>query len=207
LLTKKSLCKTCKGTGAREGTELETCRICNGNGKIHETKRSLLGTFTSVRICDACRGIGKVPKEKCKTCRGVGILRQEEEITISAPPGISDGEMIRLSGAGEALVGGTPGDLYIKIHIQPDPVFTKEGPHLIMHLNIKLSDALLGSEYTVSTFDGDIVVKIPAGITHGESLRLREKGVPIEKNKRGDLLIKLHITLPTKLSKKSKASY
>lgn len=204
LLTKTSSCKICKGSGAKEGAELETCKKCNGNGKIHETKQSLLGAFSSVRVCDGCAGRGTVPKEKCKTCHGMGVLKQEEEIIVSIPAGIDNGEMIRLSGRGEAIYGGVPGDLYIKIHVRQDPVFCKEGANLVRVLNIKLSDALLGGIYSVSTLDGDIKVTIPKEVTHGEVLRIRGKGVPVEKNRRGDLLIKLNIILPTKLSKKAK---
>ena len=204
LLTKKSECKKCKGTGAKGGTEFQTCRHCNGKGKIHETKRSLIGTFSSTRVCDTCHGAGKEPKEKCSICRGDGILRQEEEVTIKIPAGMDNGEMIRLSGSGEAILGGMPGDLYVKIHVRPDPLFVKEGMHLVRALNLKLSDALLGGKYTVETLDGDIEVTIPAGVSHGEILRIRNKGVPIEKNNRGDLLIKLSITLPTKISRKAR---
>ncbi len=204
LLTKQSECKTCKGTGAKEGSEFKTCKHCNGNGKIHETKRSMLGTFSSTRMCDTCHGAGKEPKDKCGSCRGQGILRQEEEITINVPSGMDNGEMIRLSGGGEVLRGGQPGDLYVKVHVRPDSVFVKEGMHLVRTLKLKLSDALLGGKYTVETLDGDIEVSIPAGISHGEILRIRDKGVPVEKNNRGDLLIKISITLPKKLSRKAR---
>jgi molecular chaperone DnaJ len=204
LLAKASQCKVCRGSGGKEGTELETCKVCNGKGKIHETKRSFIGTFTSVRVCDTCRGTGQVPKEKCENCRGAGITRQQEEIAIAIPAGVNNGEMIRLSGAGEAILGGAPGDLYVKLHVRPDPVFTKEGDNIIMNLKVKLTDAILGAKYTVPTLDGDIMVKIPAGISFGEILRARGKGVSVGRNRRGDLLMKTDITLPAKLSGKAK---
>lgn len=204
LLTKTSTCEKCSGTGAKEGTELTTCSTCNGSGKIHETKSSLLGTFTSVRVCESCHGRGKMPKEKCSSCGGIGVLRKEEEINVAVPAGINDGEMIRLSGAGEALTGGTAGDLYIKIHVVPHPVFRKEGVNLVMDLNVKLTDALLGCTYTVPILDGDIKVKIPAGILFGEVLRVRGRGVAVSRGKRGDLLIRISIKLPSKLSRSAK---
>ncbi len=182
-----------------------TCSICNGKGKIHETKRSFLGSFSSVRTCEICHGGGKVPKEKCATCHGVGILEKQEEIVVEVPPGISDGEMIRMSGGGEAVQGGVPGDLYIKIHVKRHPVFRKEGTNLVMDLNVKLSDALLGAEHVIQTLDGDIRVKIPESISFGEILRVRGKGIPVGKGKRGDLLIRIHIQLPAKLTKDAKA--
>lgn len=204
LLTKVSQCLNCKGSGAEEETKMTTCQICNGKGKIHETKNSILGTITSVRGCDNCYGIGKVPKEKCKECKGLGVKRREEEILIVIPVGINNGEMIRLSGAGEAITGGIAGDLYIKLHITPDPIFKKEGNNLTTILNVKLTDALLGNVYTIKTLDGDIDIKIPAGVSFDETLRVSGKGVPTDKNKRGDLFVRINITLPKKLSRNAK---
>ena len=204
LINKVSQCDTCEGSGAKPGTEMKTCPACNGQGKIHETKRSFLGTFSNIRPCDICAGSGKVPTEKCKTCKGVGVVKKQEEIKIVIPAGINNGEMIRLSGMGEAVANGVPGDLYVKINVPPHPVFKREDANLVMDMNIKLSDALLGAEYNIDTLDGKIKLKVPVGVSHGEILRVRDKGVPISKTKRGDLLIKIHIKFPNKLSKKSK---
>lgn len=200
LLAKMAACKTCKGSGAKEGSEMVTCTTCNGKGKIHETKRSILGSFTSVRACDVCHGSGTVPKETCKTCDGRGILRQEEEIKISIPVGISNGEMIRLAGQGEAVQGGVSGDLYVKIHVTPHPVFVKEGTNLAMMFPLNLSDALLGGTHDIDTLDGKISVKIPPVTSLHEVLRVKGKGVPLQRG-RGDLLIRISIVLPKKLSK------
>jgi len=204
LITKTSSCLTCSGSGAKSGTKMETCKHCNGQGKIRESKKSFLGVISSTKICDTCFGFGEVPKEICTTCKGKGVLRREEEVTIAIPAGIRDGEMIRMSQMGEAISKGTTGDLYIKINVTPHPVFKREGNDLIMNLNIKLSDALLGTEYPIETLDGDIKVTIPEGVGMNEILRVRGKGVPNSKNKRGDLLIKLNIKLPSKISRKSR---
>ena len=201
LLNKTSYCETCKGSGAEPGTDIKTCETCNGKGTLRETRRSLLGSFTTQKTCTECHGTGKIPKEKCHTCHGAGIQKKEQEITVRIPAGIEVGEMIRLTGAGEAIQGGVSGDLYIKIHVKPHAIFKKDGVNLTMNLNIKLSTALLGGEYTIETLDGDIKVKVPAGVAIGEVLRVKGKGVPIEKNKRGDLLIKLNIQIPQKLSR------
>jgi molecular chaperone DnaJ len=201
LLNKTSTCETCKGNGAAPNTEMKTCTTCNGKGTLRETKRSLLGTFTTNKTCSECHGSGKIPKEKCGTCHGAGVLKKEQEIIVKIPAGIENGEMIRLSGAGEAIQNGVTGDLYIKIHVKPHPQFKKDGTNLVMNLGIKLSTALLGGEYAVQTLDGDIKVKIPTGVAIGEVLRVKGKGVPIDKNKRGDLLIKLTIQMPQKLSR------
>lgn len=203
LLTKTSNCDTCHGSGAKAGTKMETCKTCNGQGKIHEAKRSFLGVISTTKICEKCMGAGEVPKEVCEKCKGVGVMRKEEEVTINIPAGIRDGEMIRMTGMGEAVSKGSTGDLYIKINVAPHAVFKREGNDLVMNLNLKLSDALLGAQYPIETLDGKIDVKIPEGVSINEILRVKGKGVP-SKSKRGDLLIKLHIKLPTKLSRKER---
>ncbi len=204
LITKTSECLTCHGNGAKAGTKMEKCTKCNGQGKIHEAKRTILGTISSTKMCENCLGSGEVPKEVCETCHGKGVLRREEEVTIAIPAGIRNGEMIRMSGMGEAVAKGTTGDLYIRINVAPHPVFKRDGHDLVMNLNIKLSDALLGTEYPIETLDGKINVKIPEGVSINEILRVKGKGVPFAKGKRGDLLIKLNIKLPTKLSRKAR---
>jgi molecular chaperone DnaJ len=204
LLTKNSQCEHCKGTGGEPKTEMITCSACNGKGKIHETRRSIMGSFATVKTCDTCHGKGKVPKERCHVCRGNGIVNKQEEISIKIPAGINEGEMIRMPGAGEATIAGNSGDLYIKIHVKKHAIFAKDGSNLITDLNIKLSTALLGGEYSLATLDGPLSVKIPEGVSHGEILRVRGRGVPIDKSRRGDILITLHIDFPKRLSKEGR---
>ena len=207
LLAKVSACLTCHGSGAKPGTELETCKACNGTGKIHEVRNSILGQFTSTRICTVCEGTGKVPKEKCLDCKGHGVLRRQEEITISVPAGIDDGEMIRLAGQGEAVKAGQAGDLYVKIHVQPHPVFRRDGPNLVMELPVKLTDALLGTTASIEALDDKTLeVKIPPMKRAEELLRVRGKGVPQGRHGHGDLIIRLEVALPHKLSGKAKKS-
>ncbi len=204
LLNKISACGTCAGSGAKPGTAMETCKTCNGKGKIREARRSIFGSVQTVRACNECEGIGQVPKEECSVCHGDGVLRRQEEVMVKIPPGIEDGEVIRLGGNGEAVQGGSAGDLYVKIHVLRDARFRKEGSNLLTDLPIKLSSALLGDEYVLKTLDGDITIKIPEGIKPGEILRVRGKGVPVERNRRGDLLIKITIDLPSKLSREQR---
>lgn len=204
LLNKVSTCRECDGTGAKDKTKLKTCDTCNGNGTVRETRRSVLGTFSSTRECGSCAGTGKVPEESCKRCSGEGVVQQQEEIQLTIPAGISNGEMIRLPGKGEAVRGGQAGDLYIKIHVKPHEHFVRSGNDLRMNLNIKLTDALLGSTYTIPTLEKDIELKIPAGIAHGEVLRVPKKGIPRENGSRGDLLVSVRIDLPNRLSRNAK---
>lgn len=204
LITKVSHCDTCEGSGAEKDSKQVSCSACNGKGQVHETRRSLLGAFTTARMCEVCGGQGQVPEKMCKTCSGAGVMRKEEEIEIRIPAGISSGEMIRMTGMGEAIRRGTSGDLYVKINVTPHDVFRRENLNLVMDMEIKLSDALLGAEKTIETLDGNVSVKIPTGITHGTLLRVKGRGVPRSASSRGDLLIRISIAIPKKLSKKEK---
>jgi molecular chaperone DnaJ len=204
LLSKQSTCDICKGTGGKPGTKVDTCKDCNGNGQIREMKRSILGTFATNRTCDTCHGQGKIPSEKCTECRGHGVRNKQEEIKINVPAGINAGEMVRMTSMGEAVQGGTTGDLYIKINVKAHPQFKRDGLNLTMDLPIKLSDALLGLIYDLKTLEGNTVeVKIPEGINHGELLRVRGKGVPSTRG-RGDIILRIQIKMPAKLSKTTK---
>lgn len=204
LITKVGACDTCSGTGAKPGTEMATCKTCNGAGRIHETRNSPLGAFSSVRTCPECDGTGTIPKEACKDCGGRGVLRKEEELKITIPIGIDGGEMMRMPGLGEAMKGGVPGDLYVKVHVKPHPVFRKEGMNLVMNMPVKLTDALLGTTATITTVDEKkLEVKIPAMAEAQQTLRIRGKGV-VGDGGAGDLLIRLTATLPKKLSGKAK---
>jgi molecular chaperone DnaJ len=204
LIAKVSTCSHCRGTGAKPSTDLETCATCNGSGRVHETRNSILGQFTSVRACAVCDGNGKIPKEKCSECKGRGTRRKEEEITVSIPSGIDNGEMIRLPQQGEALKTGTAGDLYVKIHVKPHPIFHRNGSNLIMDLPVKITDALLGTVVSIEILEGKTLeVKIPPMKRSEELLRVAGKGIP-NGSSRGDLIIRLEVALPHKLSGKAK---
>ncbi|MFZ2522550.1 MAG: molecular chaperone DnaJ [Minisyncoccia bacterium] len=206
LLNKVSKCDTCSGTGALKGSEMMTCEKCNGKGTVREVKRTFFGQFESTATCAVCDGLGKIPKNKCHVCHGKGIYKKESEIKVKVPAGIDNGEMIRLTGGGEAVAGGQAGDLYIKIYVKKHPVFTREGENLVMNLNIKLSDAILGAEYNISSLDGEIKLKIPEGISHGEVLRIKNKGIPVSKHHRGDVLVKVLLVIPKKLTREARKS-
>lgn len=205
LLSKLGNCDACGGNGAEKGSGMAKCEACNGKGRIQETRSTFFGSFSTTRTCPACKGRGEIPKSLCKTCRGEGVLKRQEEIHIVVPAGIQDGEMVRMPGRGEAMTAGKAGDLYVKIHVQPDRTFARNGNNLETTLSIKLSDALLGAPYTVKTLDGDEVLDIPAGTQHGSILRVRGKGVPHGRGSRGDLLVRANVEMPQKLSKKAKA--
>ncbi len=204
LITKVGTCDVCSGSGAKPNTEMSTCTTCNGAGRVHETRNSPFGTFASVRACPTCEGAGKIPKDKCAKCVGRGILKKEEEIKVVIPAGMDNGEMIRMPGLGEAVKNGTSGDLYVKVHVKADPTYKKQGLNLVMDMPIKLTDALLGTQVTIETVDGKkLEVKVPPMSAPEETLRLKTRGVALD-GAQGDLLIRLSVTLPKKLSNKAK---
>lgn len=201
---KTGMCDTCHGKGFEKGTHVKTCGICNGKGQVRENRQTILGVIATTRVCDTCHGEGEIPDTACHTCKGRGVMNKQESITIQVPPGINNGEMVRLTGMGEAVKKGTAGDLYVRVIVTPHKQFKRDGNNLVYTLSIKITDALLGGEYTIETLEGPLKVKIPQGIHHGEILRVKDKGAPSGKGKRGDLLIPIKITIPTKLSKTEK---
>jgi molecular chaperone DnaJ len=204
VIEKQSTCDICKGTGGKVGTKMNICKTCGGQGQVEEVRRSILGSFSTRKICDTCLGTGKVPSEKCSNCHGAGVLRKQQQIEISIPAGINNTEMLKMVGQGEDIQGGPSGDLYIKVKVKPHSVYKRDGQNLTMDLPIKLTDALTGVLYDLKTLEGDVIeVKIPEGINHNELLRVRGKGVP-SSHGRGDIILRVQIKMPTKLSRKAK---
>ncbi len=201
LIAKTGMCDTCAGTGAKDGSKMITCTSCNGKGEIRETRNSFFGSISTSRTCSKCRGRGEIPEMPCPSCRGDGVIKKEEEIHIVIPAGVGDGEMIRMPKRGEAVAGGNAGDLYVKLHVRPDKEYVREGNNLVMNLPIKMTDALLGGEYRIRTLDGEETITIPASVAHGETVRVRGKGVPYGRGSRGDLLVRVGIEFPKKLSR------
>jgi len=204
LLAKTGICETCNGTGAKRGAKMITCSTCNGKGEIRESRNSFFGTFSSTRQCPRCFGRGEIPEAVCETCKGEGVVKREEEIHVVVPAGVEDGEMVRMPGRGEAAAGAASGDLYVKLHVKADAKFSRDGNNLVTSISIKLSDALLGAEYRIHTLDGDESISIPAGIKHGEIVRIRAKGVPYGRGSRGDLMVRIDIDFPKKLSRSAR---
>lgn len=207
LLSKVSTCISCTGSGAKPGTKKKTCTTCNGQGKVHDVKKTFMGNFQTVNTCGACNGVGQVPEEKCHDCKGAGVLNKREEVNIAVPAGISNGEMIRMTGMGEAVSSGISGDLYVKINVMQHKLWKREGNDLAITHDIKLTDALLGVKHSIDGLDGSIDIEIAPGAHAGEIMRVKGRGVPHlhEKNRRGDVLVKLSIAMPRKLSKKAVA--
>ncbi|MEI6494920.1 MAG: molecular chaperone DnaJ [bacterium] len=204
LINKIAECDTCRGSGAAVGVKTKKCQTCDGKGIIREARRSFLGQVMTNKECPTCHGKGEIPEKACATCGGEGVIKKNTEVKLDIPAGIENGEMIRLSGQGEAISGGATGDLYVKIHVDKHPTFTREGANLLLNLNIKFTDAITGADYPIETLDGKLTIKVPEGVSSGEILRIKGEGVPYKGAKRGDLYVKIIVKTPTKLSKKAR---
>ncbi|MCX6716591.1 MAG: DnaJ domain-containing protein [Candidatus Taylorbacteria bacterium] len=205
-LTRPTVCDICKGTGGKPGTGMKTCDVCKGKGKVNEVRRSIFGNISTTHVCENCQGAGQIPEVICTECKGEGVRTKREDIKVHIPAGIDSGEMVKLNSFGEGISKGKSGDLYVRAHIKPHNIFKKDGMNLVMDLNIKLTTAITGDEISIETLDGPLIVKIPEGINHGEILRVKGKGVLNERHglssaRRGDLMIKIFITIPKRVSK------
>ncbi|MGH7416571.1 MAG: DnaJ C-terminal domain-containing protein, partial [Candidatus Rokuibacteriota bacterium] len=160
------------------------------------------GFLTVARPCPSCRGEGRIIRSPCTGCRGQGRLSRERLLKVTIPPGVEDGNQLRLSGEGESgLLGGSPGDLYVVLHIRPHEIFVREGAHLICELPLTFPQVALGDEVEVPVLDGAAKLKIPAGTQPGQRLVLKGKGMPYLRGRgRGDAVYEIVVEVPTQLT-------
>ncbi len=205
-LRKHTACSTCSGSGAKPGSKLKTCGECHGKGKTIRIQQTILGSIQTSVVCNACDGAGRIPEELCRDCGGDGVTRKEEEIAIPIPPGVRNGETLRMTGKGEAIPHGIPGDLYITVHVEPHKTWKRDGDDLYIELPIKMTEAILGTKKTLKSVKGDeFEIDIPERTSVGTILRMKEKGIPgIRRGKPSDILIKLLFEQPSRPSKKAK---
>ena len=196
-------CQTCDGSGAKPGSNPTTCQTCGGAGQVRISQ----GFFNMTRTCPTCHGQGQIIKDKCTDCGGAGRVRTEKEIKVTIPKGVDDGNRIRLSGEGEAGPNGGPnGDLYIFVTVKEHNVFERDRQNLYLTVPLCITEAALGTEIEVPTPDGGKArLKVPEGTQNGQVFRLRNKGMPrVNQHTMGDLMVKVALEVPTKLSKKQK---
>jgi molecular chaperone DnaJ len=203
-IKKDSECLSCEGSGAEKNSQLKTCSTCAGAGIVNEIRQTMMGSMQTQVECPDCLSKGKVPEKKCNSCDGSGIERRTEEVNIKIPSGIETGNRLRVSGKGQAVSGGESGDLYVHVKVSQSDRFKKMRDDVYADLDVSLTDAVLGANVKTSTVDGKITLKIPAGSQNGKVLKVKNEGVVISENKRGDLYIKLHVVVPTKISRKEK---
>ena len=191
-------CETCKGSGAAKGSNPSTCETCNGIGQVRVTQ----GFFQLQQPCPRCRGSGKIVKNPCDTCLGQGRVRRTKKLSVKVPPGVDNGDRIRLGAEGEAgRNGGPPGDLYVEVRVREHAIFERDGENLSCDIPVSFATAVLGGTVIVPTLDGQVALKIPAETQSGRVFRLRDKGVkPVRGSVRGDLFCKVMVETPVKLT-------
>jgi molecular chaperone DnaJ len=198
-------CSHCHGSTVEPGYSLQTCPTCKGAGQQQRVMNTIFGQIQQAVVCETCRGAGKVPEKVCSVCKGKGTERTRQSLTIKVPAGIDDGATIRLAGRGEAIGGGTRGDLYVNIRVKAHKKFTREGDIVLSDEHISMVEAALGTEIDVETVDGVIRMKVPAGTQSGTDFKLTSHGVPhLRGNGRGAHIVRIVVDTPVKLTKKQK---
>ena len=195
-------CETCDGSGAKKGSTPSTCGTCQGAGQV----RMQQGFFSIQQTCPACKGAGTVIEDPCGDCRGRGRVHKTRTLSVKVPPGVEDGDRIRLSGEGEAgRNGGPSGDLYVEIRVKPHKLFEREGADLSCEVPISFATAALGGEVELPTLDGHVSLKVPGGTQSGKVFRLRGKGVVTVRDPRiGDLFARVSVETPVNLTSEQK---
>jgi len=194
---RSAACSACSGRGYQPGTGGGACPQCGGRGRVNVQR----GPISLQQACPRCHGSGQLPGNPCTQCGGRGATPKAEHIRVKIPAGVDDGSRVRLAGKGESgPEGGSPGDLFIRVHVRPDPRFRREGSDLVTEITVPLLDALLGGTVMVPTLDEAVRMKVPPGTQNGQRFRLKGKGVA----GKGDLYAQVDVQIPRELSSKVK---
>jgi molecular chaperone DnaJ len=199
-------CGKCKGSGAAPGTSPATCTHCNGTGQVQYTQQTPFGRFVQSKVCDVCRGEGKMIEKPCPDCGGAGQVRKSRKIHVKIPGGVDTGSRLRVSGEGEpGERGGSHGDLYVYIKVKAHKMYKRDGNDVITEARISFPQAALGDILKVPTLDGKVELKIPEGTQSDTYFRLRGKGIPdVHGYGRGDHHVKVTVVTPAKLTDKQR---
>ena len=206
-VTKEDLCDTCKGTGAKEGTEAIRCSTCNGTGQVSQRQQTMFGTVMTNKTCTTCGGKGTIIKDSCPSCSGRGRKNKTKTLKVKIPAGINQGEMLTLRGEGEpGTKGGPYGDLYIEVSIRPHPIFQREGYNTYCEIPVTFPQAALGCDLEVPTIDGPYHFRLKDGTQPGDVLSIKGKGIPHVNRStvRGDHIFKIIVEVPKNLDQKQK---
>jgi molecular chaperone DnaJ len=202
-LSSPASCGSCGGSGARAGTVPRICPVCSGTGLVTRSQ----GAFAFSEPCRDCRGTGRIVDDPCAECGGQGVSHRHRTLTVRVPPGVADGQRIRLAGQGEPGMRGAPaGDLYVLVHVTPHPVFGRSGDDLTLLVPVSFPELVMGTTLTVPTMDGTVSLKVPAGTANGRTLRVRGRGITGRHGRSGDLLVTLQVEIPAKLDRAAKTA-
>jgi molecular chaperone DnaJ len=197
-------CATCTGNGVKPGSKVSTCSSCAGQGVTVQVTRTPLGNFQTQQTCPTCRGTGQRIEDYCGTCSGQGVNQKTKQIKVTIPPGVEDGNKLRVRGEGDAGPNGGPaGDLYIFLKVKDDVTFRREGPEIYSDANVSYLDAILGASIKVPVVDGEVTIKVPPGTQPGQVMRLKGNGAPRLGNAdvRGDHYVTMNVEIPKTVSK------
>jgi molecular chaperone DnaJ len=200
-------CPTCKGSRAEPGSHTHTCSQCQGRGVVTSTQRTLLGVFSSAAPCPQCRGTGTIVEEPCKECRGKGQKAEDRTIDLTVPAGVTNGTVMRVPGSGNVgSGGGRSGDILLRVHVKPHPVFTVDGPDLVAELQVSYPELVLGADLSIEHLSGDIIpLKLPPGTQPGEIITVRSRGLPrLNRRGTGDLHLVVKLDVPRKVGRKER---
>lgn len=203
-------CDECSGSGLDKGAKDTVCPTCHGQGRVQQSTRTILGSFTSVTVCPTCHGSGKNPKAACKKCKGSGCITKEKSLKIKIPHGVDTGSKIRLANEGDAGVnGGRNGDLYVVIHSKESKEFVRDGFDIHSRLDITVPQAVLGDRVVINTIHGEKTINIPQGIQSGEKIVLKDFGVPYlgSDSQKGSHYVTIVVNTPKKLSEREEKLY
>ena len=199
-------CTHCGGDGAEPGTEITTCPACAGAGRLQQVSRSVFGEFVRTTTCPTCGGSGRKIETPCGVCNGAGRVVEERALDVDIPPGIHDGQQIRLSGEGHAgMLGARAGDVYVRVRVRPDPRFVREGNDIFSTVDLTMTQAALGATLMVPSLDGEEQIELEPGTQPGAVVVLRGRGMPVLQGfGRGDHRVLVKVVVPRHLGDEQK---
>ena len=206
-VTRDEICDHCHGTGAKPGTSVTKCTMCNGTGQVTQVQNTILGQMQTRRTCTACHGTGEVIKEPCEICHGRGTVRKQPRIKVKIPAGIDDNQTVVLRGEGEpGQKGGPKGDLYITVRIKKHSIFTRSGNNVMCEVPITITQATLGADLEIPMVDGTKeIYKIPDGTQTGTKFVIKNKGFKsVNSSSVGDFVFTVKVQTPKKLTKEQR---
>ena len=199
-------CRTCGGNGVEPGTDPLTCPRCSGTGRLQHVSRTVFGEFVRSQACPQCGGLGQIVEHPCRACDGAGRIVEERQLDVKVPAGIHSGQRIRVSGEGHAgALGGRSGDVYVRVHVEPDSRFVREGNDIYSQVDLTIVEAALGHRVEIETLEGPVELELDAGTQPGDVRVLKGRGMPVLQGfGRGDHRVLVNVTVPRRLTEEQR---